>query len=278
MLGQIFNCSLLSSSRGSSPSCQSPSSVCPSPDSGTYDGRITPKLFISKLCTSNNTSHSNNNSIIHSACSSPVSASPHHNMIGSIGDHTTISSTSMSSISNSSRASASSEPMFIGNSVDEGISVSGNESEKTLQTSNSTAVGLPSSATSSSSSSASSMLISAGEMNQDDAMDDVKSDTMSIGACSSISADSLSSDSIPRSNTLSRMVTDDVNAVGAEAGRSLNQKHFFINKHGLSGAKKFIVNHEHLSNNSTNAPMDSRDPPSTPQESSSISTLSSSTI
>ncbi|XP_059614439.1 P2R1A-PPP2R2A-interacting phosphatase regulator 1 [Phlebotomus argentipes] len=39
-------------SRGSSPVCQTPSPLCPSPDSGTYEGRITPKFFVSKLCAS----------------------------------------------------------------------------------------------------------------------------------------------------------------------------------------------------------------------------------
>ncbi|XP_055709058.1 PPP2R1A-PPP2R2A-interacting phosphatase regulator 1 isoform X2 [Phlebotomus papatasi] len=43
-------------SRGSSPICQTPSPICPSPDSGTYEGRITPKFFVSKLCTTSSVS------------------------------------------------------------------------------------------------------------------------------------------------------------------------------------------------------------------------------
>lgn len=53
---------IFTESRGSSPICQSPSSVCPSPDSGTYDGRMTPKLFISKLCTNNTTNSQSSSS------------------------------------------------------------------------------------------------------------------------------------------------------------------------------------------------------------------------
>ncbi|GAB0096759.1 uncharacterized protein DMENIID0001_123250 [Sergentomyia squamirostris] len=46
----------LESSRGSSPVCQTPSPICPSPDSGTYEGRITPKFFVSKLFTTSSVS------------------------------------------------------------------------------------------------------------------------------------------------------------------------------------------------------------------------------
>lgn len=55
--------------RGPSPIiCQPPSPICPSPDS--YEGRTTPKLFVSKLCT-NSSSSSSSASVSSSHCSSP---------------------------------------------------------------------------------------------------------------------------------------------------------------------------------------------------------------
>lgn len=115
-------------SRGSSPICQSPSSsVCPSPDSGTgtYDGRITPKLLISKLYTHNQNSCMNQNN---SACSSPMSSSSFGGDV--IESGSTLASNSCSSSSSSSSnalsgASNNSEPMSVGNSnsLDEGISI-----------------------------------------------------------------------------------------------------------------------------------------------------------
>ncbi|XP_075148210.1 uncharacterized protein LOC142222129 [Haematobia irritans] len=117
-------------SRGSSPICQSPSgSVCPSPDSGTgtYDGRITPKLLISKLYTHNATSMNTNNANS-SACSSPMSASSYS---GDVIDTASAASTHLCSSSSSSNSSSSlanstasnnSEPMSL-SSLDEGISL-----------------------------------------------------------------------------------------------------------------------------------------------------------
>ncbi|XP_013101943.2 P2R1A-PPP2R2A-interacting phosphatase regulator 1 [Stomoxys calcitrans] len=122
-------------SRGSSPICQSPSgSVCPSPDSGTgtYDGRLTPKLLISKLYTHNATSMNANNNTNSSACSSPMSASSYGGDVietaSTVSTHLCSSSSSSSSSSNSSSsiaistASSNSEPMSLG-SIDEGISL-----------------------------------------------------------------------------------------------------------------------------------------------------------
>lgn len=74
-------------SRASSPS----SSVCASPDSGTYEGRMTPKLFISKLCTSSN---------------SPISASP--SIDAGIDMQITPQPSNLSSSSSSSSTSSSS--------------------------------------------------------------------------------------------------------------------------------------------------------------------------
>lgn len=119
-------------SRGSSPVCQSPSgSICPSPDSGTgtYDGRITPKLLISKLCT-NNAANTN------SACSSPMSASSCSDIIESsaVSAHgSSASSTSSNSSIAASIASSNSEPMSIGSSLDEPISINNKISIPAIQ-------------------------------------------------------------------------------------------------------------------------------------------------
>ncbi|KAL5279121.1 FAM122B family protein [Megaselia abdita] len=77
-------------SRASSPS----SSVCASPDSGTYEGRMTPKLFISKLCTSSN---------------SPIAASP--SIDAGIDMQITPQPSNLSSSSSSSSSTSSSEEM-----------------------------------------------------------------------------------------------------------------------------------------------------------------------
>ncbi|XP_055837454.1 uncharacterized protein LOC129905857 [Episyrphus balteatus] len=91
---------IFTESRGSSPICQSPSSVCPSPDSGTYDGRITPKLFISKLCTNNTTNST--------SCSSPMGTSP-----GIDAGIDVQSNGSVSSPATNTCSSSGSEPMCI---------------------------------------------------------------------------------------------------------------------------------------------------------------------
>ncbi|XP_030383799.1 rho GTPase-activating protein gacF [Scaptodrosophila lebanonensis] len=234
---------IFTESRGSSPVCQSPSSVCPSPDSGTYDGRITPKLFISKLCTSNtNNSNgsSNNNHSNSSGCPSPISASPSGSCVGA---GLPLVLDGMSSLSGASSTSSSSggnsEPMCIvsnSQSLDEGISIP--ESE-------------PNSCRSRTSSILSTASSSGGLGPQvlvndlaDDAtlMDDAKSETSSIGGCSTISIESSSCDSGAKAaaNFLNRLVVDDGTV------SPLAQKSFYINKQGLSGAKKYIVNHENL--------------------------------
>ncbi|XP_037959703.1 mucin-5AC [Teleopsis dalmanni] len=107
---------IFTESRGSSPICQSPSSVCPSPDSGTYDGRTTPKLFISKLCAINN----------NSTCSSPMSSSPSSalNPNDIIVNSALCSSISSSSSSSSSASTTSSVSTPTNNNIDEGISIS----------------------------------------------------------------------------------------------------------------------------------------------------------
>lgn len=73
-------------------------------------------------------------------------------------------------------------------------------------------------------------------------MDDAKSETSSIGGCSTISIESSSCDSGARTAAtfLNRLVVDS----DGGGGSPLAQKSFYINKQGLSGAKKFIVNHE----------------------------------
>uniref|UniRef100_A0A1A9UYL3 Protein FAM122A n=1 Tax=Glossina austeni TaxID=7395 RepID=A0A1A9UYL3_GLOAU len=210
---------IFTESRGSSPSCQSPSSVCPSPDSGTYDGRITPKLFISKLCTS----HTNTTN---SSCSSPMSASPNSTPSTAI-DATTIQASLCSSMQLQTQTGIG-EPMCIANSIDEGISVSESETEK----------------------------VRAANDIQDDAtlMDDMKSETSSIGGCSSMSIESSSCDSATKPSFLNKLVAEE-----CAASLGMGQKHFFINKQGLSGAKKFIVNHDNMvgingnSSNSSNS-------------------------
>lgn len=72
-------------------------------------------------------------------------------------------------------------------------------------------------------------------------MDDAKSETSSIGGCSTISIESSSCDSGAKTGAtfLNRLVVDD-------SCSPLAQKSFYINKQGFSGAKKFIVNHEKL--------------------------------
>lgn len=216
----MFSCLFITSpshfSRGSSPVCQSPSSVCPSPDSGTFDGRLTPKLFISKLCTSNSVSGNGiNNNSSSSGCPSPVSASP-----GGVGSGPNLEA-AMCLVSGGSQSQ----------SIDEGISI-------------------PESETHSCRSRTSSIVSTASSSTQvlvndlvDDAtlMDDAKSETSSIGGCSTISIESSSCDSGAKTAAtfLNRLVVD-----SDGGGSPLAQKSFYINKQGLSGAKKFVVNHE----------------------------------
>ncbi|XP_053960735.1 serine-rich adhesin for platelets isoform X1 [Anastrepha ludens] len=214
---------IFTESRGSSPVCQSPSSICPSPDSGTYDGRITPKLFISKLCTNN----TNNNS----ACSSPSSS-----VSGGIIDSTTTSGICSSSSSTTSSVSGGCEPMCIGGGgIDEGISVVDNEDKAASNTIS----------TGSASVGGGDTIAGNGvhPMNtdiQDDAtlLDDIKSETSSIGGCSSISIESSSCDSASKAaaSFLNRLNVDDISTSPLAV-----QKSFYINKQGLTGHKKFIV-------------------------------------
>ncbi|EDV59188.1 uncharacterized protein LOC6543340 [Drosophila erecta] len=217
---------IFTESRGSSPVCQSPSSVCPSPDSGTFDGRLTPKLFISKLCTSNSVSGSGiNNNSSSSGCPSPVSASP-----GGVGSGPNLEA-AMCLVSGGSQSQ----------SIDEGISI-------------------PESETHSCRSRTSSILSTASSSTQvlvndlvDDAtlMDDAKSETSSIGGCSTISIESSSCDSGAKTAAtfLNRLVVD-----SDGGGSPLAQKSFYINKQGLSGAKKFVVNHERTGATSKDVP------------------------
>ncbi|XP_014094669.1 uncharacterized protein [Bactrocera oleae] len=203
---------IFTESRGSSPVCQSPSSICPSPDSGTYDGRITPKLFISKLCTNN----TNNNS----ACSSPSSS-----VSGGIGDSTITSGICSSGSSTASSISGGSEPMCIGSGgIDEGISVTENNEK------------LGNNRISNTGSEVQAMTTDI----QDDAtlLDDMKSETSSIGGCSSISIESSSCDSASKAaaSFLNRLNVDDISTSPLAV-----QKSFYINKQGLTGNKKFIV-------------------------------------
>lgn len=210
-----------SCSRGSSPVCQSPSSVCPSPDSGTYDGRITPKLFISKLCTNNNSGGANNNSSS-SGCPSPVSASPSSVLPGNGLDAMCLAGGNSQS-----------------QSIDEGISIPEGE----LNSCRSRTSSILSTTSSSSVLGAGGPQLMLGNDMVDDAtlMDDAKSETSSIGGCSTISIESSSCDSGAKAAAtfLNRLAVDD----GASP---LAQKSFYINKQGISGAKKFIVNHEKL--------------------------------
>uniref|UniRef100_A0A034VMH0 Protein FAM122A n=1 Tax=Bactrocera dorsalis TaxID=27457 RepID=A0A034VMH0_BACDO len=215
---------IFTESRGSSPVCQSPSSICPSPDSGTYDGRITPKLFISKLCTNN----TNNNS----ACSSPSSS-----VSGGIIDSTTTSGICSSGSSTASSISGGSEPMCIGNGgMDEGISMTDNN-EKLRNNRISTTSG--SSGCSVDTNTVSEVQAMTTDI-QDDAtlLDDMKSETSSIGGCSSISIESSSCDSASKAaaSFLNRLNVDDISTSPLAV-----QKSFYINKQGLTGNKKFIV-------------------------------------
>lgn len=204
--------------------CQSPSSVCPSPDSGTYDGRITPKLFISKLCTNNAVSGSGsgssyNNNSSSSGCPSPVSASP-----GGLGSGPNLES-AMCLVSGGSQSQ----------SIDEGISIP-LESEINSSSCRSRTSSILSTASSSTQ-------VLVNDLNDDATlMDDAKSETSSIGGCSTISIESSSCDSGARTAAtfLNRLVVDS----DGGGGSPLAQKSFYINKQGLSGAKKFIVNHE----------------------------------
>ncbi|XP_017019658.1 serine-rich adhesin for platelets [Drosophila kikkawai] len=213
---------IFTESRGSSPVCQSPSSVCPSPDSGTYDGRITPKLFISKLCTNNAVSGSGSgtNNSSSSGCPSPVSASP-----GGLGSGPNLE-TAMCLVSGGSQSQ----------SIDEGISIP-LESEINSSSCRSRTSSILSTASSSTQ-------VLVNDLNDDATlMDDAKSETSSIGGCSTISIESSSCDSGARTAAtfLNRLVVD---SDGSGGGSPLAQKSFYINKQGLSGAKKFIVNHE----------------------------------
>lgn len=75
---------------------------------------------------------------------------------------------------------------------------------------------------------------------QDDAtlLDDMKSETSSIGGCSSISIESSSCDSASKAaaSFLNRLNVDDISTSPLAV-----QKSFYINKQGLTGNKKFIV-------------------------------------
>lgn len=217
-----------SCSRGSSPVCQSPSSVCPSPDSGTYDGRITPKLFISKLCTNNNSGGANNNSSS-SGCPSPVSASPSSVLPGNGLDAMCLAGGNSQS-----------------QSIDEGISIPEGE----LNSCRSRTSSILSTTSSSSVLGAGVPQLMLGNDMVDDAtlMDDAKSETSSIGGCSTISIESSSCDSGAKAAAtfLNRLAVDD-------SASPLAQKSFYINKQGISGAKKFIVNHEKLEPSKTAA-------------------------
>lgn len=91
---------IFTESRGPSPICQSPSSICPSPDSGTYEGRLTPKLFVSKL-------YSNGTNSSSSICSSPMIPSPGVDSAIDLASNNSGSPAAMIS------SSASSEPMSV---------------------------------------------------------------------------------------------------------------------------------------------------------------------
>ncbi|XP_017088978.2 uncharacterized protein [Drosophila bipectinata] len=222
---------IFTESRGSSPVCQSPSSVCPSPDSGTYDGRITPKLFISKLCTNNAVSGSgsggNNNNSSSSGCPSPVSASP-----GGVGSGPNLEA-AMCLVSGGSQSQ----------SIDEGISIP--ESEINSSSCRSRTSSIVSTASSNAQ-------VLANDLTDDATlMDDAKSETSSIGGCSTISIESSSCDSGAKTAAtfLNRLVVD-----SDGGGSPLAQKSFYINKQGISGAKKFIVNHERTGSASKDVP------------------------
>ncbi|EDV99204.1 GH13160 [Drosophila grimshawi] len=213
---------IFTDSRGSSPVCQSPSSVCPSPDSGTYDGRNTPKLFISKLCTNNNAGggSGNNNNSSSSGCPSPVSASPSSILPVNGLDGMCLAG------SNSSQSQ----------SIDEGISIA--ESEP--NTCRSRTSSILSTASCSSVLGGGPQLLVNDMVDDATLMDDAKSETSSIGGCSTVSIESSSCDSGAKAATfLNRLAVDD-------GGSPIGQKSFYINKQGFSGAKKFIVNHEKL--------------------------------
>ncbi|KAH8412304.1 hypothetical protein KR009_001120 [Drosophila setifemur] len=225
---------LYTESRGSSPVCQSPSSVCPSPDSGTYDGRNTPKLFISKLCTNNavggsgsGSSSGTNNNSSSSGCPSPVSASP-----GGVGSGPNLEA-AMCLVSGGSQSQ----------SIDEGISIP--ESEMISSSCRSRTSSILSTASSSAQ-------VLVNDL-ADDAtlMDDAKSETSSIGGCSTISIESSSCDSGAKTAAtfLNRLAVD-----SDGGGSPLSQKSFYINKQGLSGAKKFVVNHERTAGASKDVP------------------------
>ncbi|XP_067623654.1 uncharacterized protein [Eurosta solidaginis] len=235
---------MFTESRGSSPICQSPSSICPSPDSGTYDGgRITPKLFLSKLCTTN----TNNNN---SACSSPSSS-----VSGGIIDSTTTSGVCSSASSTTSSVSGGSEPMCIGGSgggnggiMDEGIFVTDSDDklrQSVISISNNRAAA--GSGFTLGSGYSSGIGVSGNDVQpmstdmQDDAtlLDDIKSETSSIGGCSSISIESSSCDSASKAaaSFLNRLNVDDISTSPLAV-----QKSFYINKQGgLTGHKKYIV-------------------------------------
>ncbi|XP_016964530.1 uncharacterized protein LOC108034209 [Drosophila biarmipes] len=208
---------IFTESRGSSPVCQSPSSVCPSPDSGTFDGRITPKLFISKLCTNNTVSGSGlNNNSSSSGCPSPVSASP-----GGVGSGPNLEA-AMCLVSGGSQSQ----------SIDEGISIPESESHSSCRSRTSSILSTASSST---------QVLVNDLVDDATLMDDAKSETSSIGGCSTISIESSSCDSGAKTAAtfLNRLVVD-----SDGGGSPLAQKSFYINKQGLSGAKKFVVNHE----------------------------------
>lgn len=160
---------IFTESRGSSPICQSPSSICPSPDSGTYDGRMTPKLFISKLCT-NNTTNSQ-------SCSSPM-GTPN----GIDAGIDVQSNGSVSSPATNTCSSSGSEPMCI--TPFESVS------DETNQTADKKVVVVP------------------PVVDNDDAtlMEDIKSETSSISGDSC--ASSSGPDIIPKPNFLNKIITN----------------------------------------------------------------------
>lgn len=129
-------------------------------------------------------------------------------------------------------------------SADEGISLTENYSDKTI---NSTVQSM-----------------TTDLQDETISMDDIKSETSSIGGCSIISVESSSCDSAIKSSFLNKLKenydgcnfnssgtsvangTNGANGASVNSSSSLTHKHFFINKHGVSGTKKFIVNHDNL--------------------------------
>lgn len=173
---------IFTESRGSSPVCQSPSSVCPSPDSGTYDGRMTPKLFISKLCTTNNTT----------SCNSPMSNSP-----GIDAGIDVQSNGSVSSPATNTCSSSGSEPMCI--TPFESVSEETNSS--VAKKSNTPLIVDNDDAT---------------------LMDDIKSETSSISGDSCVSSSGGSGSEIPKPNFLNKIPTNPTSSTSFTSNQTAN--------------------------------------------------------